>query len=307
MWTPEPLHPLTCPRCTAALARTDAACHRCGQAVALAADGARLVAAGTVCPRCSRPARPGEAYHSAIDWSDAAACPHCGSPLAAARGTAQIHEEKAEVCAPHALERLVRAEAVDGWALWDTTIDPRDPGMLLVHFRRPGDGPTADPHPRGAPAAAPEPRRMPDSDPRAPSRPADARPHPARAALPGLDRIPPLGHAWQTAHGTAAAAARPLRAGRPARAGATVAHLIWLAVRATLAVAAYAAVFAIVAGALVAYAVVRRMGWGAAGLVMLAVLAATPRRWTGGRRRKRWLKDLRKGKGLRHGVAWPGL
>lgn len=172
MWTPEPLHPLTCPRCTAALARTDAACHRCGQAVVLAADGARLVAAGTVCPRCSRPARPGEAYHSAIDWSDAAACPHCGSPLAAARGAAQIHEEKAEVCAPHALERLVRAEAVDGWALWDTTIDPRDPGMLLVHFRRPGPG-----RPRMHTRAA---RRRP-------------RPSPAgcRTAIPEIRLAPP--------------------------------------------------------------------------------------------------------------------
>ncbi|RIL11651.1 hypothetical protein DCC79_04105, partial [bacterium] len=57
MWTHDPLHQLTCPRCTAVLARTDDACHRCGQAVALAADGARFVAVGAVCPRCSRPVR----------------------------------------------------------------------------------------------------------------------------------------------------------------------------------------------------------------------------------------------------------
>ncbi len=317
MWTHDPLHQLTCPRCTAVLARTDDACHRCGQAVALAADGARFVAAGAVCPRCSRPVRPGEAYHSATDWSDAGACPHCGSALAAAGRAPQVNDEKAERCAPHALEHLVRAEAVDGWSLWDTTIDPHDPGMLLVHFRRPGQrqggshGHAEPRHgqPQAAPAGAPAASRRPSphADPRARSRPAAAERDPDPTPASGFDRARLRGWAWQRAHGVASAAARPLRSGRPARTGAKAAELVWVAVRAALAVAAYAAVFAVVAGVLVAYAVVRRMGWGAAGLFMLAVFAAAPRRWKGGRRRKRWLKDLRKGKVLRHGVAWPGL
>jgi hypothetical protein len=34
------------------------------------------------------------------------------------------------------LERIARAEAVDGWALLDTTVDPDRPGSIFAHFRR---------------------------------------------------------------------------------------------------------------------------------------------------------------------------
>ncbi len=91
------------------------------------------------CPNCGTE-YPRPAGGSAPAGGDAAgACPHCGyiqkggdrSPSAVA------YEDKTALCLPYELERVARAEAVDGWQLLETTVSEAVPGMIEAHFRRP--------------------------------------------------------------------------------------------------------------------------------------------------------------------------
>ncbi|MFN2115131.1 MAG: hypothetical protein ACK2T6_05410 [Anaerolineae bacterium] len=47
------------------------------------------------------------------------------------------YDHRSVTCLPMDLERVARAEAVDGWALLDTTIAPDSPGSIVANFRRP--------------------------------------------------------------------------------------------------------------------------------------------------------------------------
>lgn len=96
------------------------------------------------CPRCGRPMQPGQVFAGAAGLSGAAVCEGCGALLdlepvgAAAEAAAPaVYEEKAVSCAPMDVDRIARAEAVDGWALHDTTVDDRAPDRIVAHFRRP--------------------------------------------------------------------------------------------------------------------------------------------------------------------------
>lgn len=96
------------------------------------------------CPRCGRPMQPGQVFAGAAGLSGAAVCEGCGALLdlepvgAAAEAAAPaVYEEKAVSCAPMDVDRVARAEAVDGWALHDTTVDDRAPDRIVAHFRRP--------------------------------------------------------------------------------------------------------------------------------------------------------------------------
>jgi hypothetical protein len=46
-------------------------------------------------------------------------------------------EYKSVTCMPMDLERVARAEAVDGWSLVDTTVDESGSGDIRANFRRP--------------------------------------------------------------------------------------------------------------------------------------------------------------------------
>jgi hypothetical protein len=64
-------------------------------------------------------------------------------------------ERRTIACLPMDLERVARAESVDGWSLVDTTIDEDRPGGIIAHFRRPARASAAD-MPAGGAAAAGE-------------------------------------------------------------------------------------------------------------------------------------------------------
>jgi len=329
MFRLEATQPLLCPRCTAAIAADDRACRRCGQRIVLGADG-RPRADGTACPRCSRAARPGEAFVT-LSGGEADACPHCGSALEAVpvASPARAFEERAVACPPFDLEQVARAEAVDGWALWDTTVDARRPGMILAHFRRPArpgaspeawrttSGPGADrraggpirPDPRvaapyamGGPAAGNAPSTAPRSSgttagaPRARS---STTAHPGPGGVrPGVGRT----HRLLMPHAIASAATRPLwerwRELPPRSLGEILLAVVCLAIAGGL----YAAVFAIVATAVLLAWLFRGAGVLALVIVLPAVLALVVRAARAGAARSRG-KRVR----IRHrhvGQAW---
>jgi hypothetical protein len=149
---------LVCPRCAQQLPDYARTCHRCG----LRLD-------------------PGVAYFpTEPDTDDAPAAPDAtpGAPL-------PVYERKRVSCLPMDVERIARAEAVDGWALLDTTVDPDVPGSIIAHFQRP-----QRPAARGvvgAPAAAPA---QPAARQGAPSTTAPNRQSERRAAVPRAERQP---------------------------------------------------------------------------------------------------------------------
>lgn len=145
------------------------------------------------CPRCGRPMQPGQVFAGAAGLSGAAVCEGCGALLdlepvgAAAEAAAPaVYEEKAVSCAPMDVDRVARAEAVDGWALHDTTVDDRAPDRIVAHFRRPLRV-RAQPPP-AVEAAAPAPSKATGRAARAPaparSAPATTTPAPEVSAPP---------------------------------------------------------------------------------------------------------------------------
>ena len=82
------------------------------------------------CPRCGLLLQPGVAFFDGPNG------PSAPAPSAAAQ-TSEGIERKSISCLPMDLERVARAEAVDGWSLNDTTVDPEVSGNILAHFRRP--------------------------------------------------------------------------------------------------------------------------------------------------------------------------
>ncbi len=115
------------------------------------------------CPRCDRPVQAGQVFVGAAGLAGAAVCEACGAPLElepvgvpAEPAAPTVYEEKAVSCAPMDVDRIARAEAVDGWALHDTTVDDRAPDRIVAHFRRP-----LRVRPQPGPAASPatEPRK----------------------------------------------------------------------------------------------------------------------------------------------------
>lgn len=97
--------------------RTERQCPRCAASVPDAIDA---------CPRCGLAFQPGVAYF------DAGESPRAQGSAAAG----EQYEHKHVSCLPMDLERVARAEAVDGWALTDTTVDPEGSGNIRAHFRR---------------------------------------------------------------------------------------------------------------------------------------------------------------------------
>lgn len=124
-----------------------------------------LDASPGTCSRCGFRAEP-----------EAEACPRCGTTLEAraarrpelGTAAAQADVEQSIACPPAELEALARREAVDGWELVDTTIDPAQPEQLLAHFRkRAPAGP--DPSPKAGTSTGPQ--AAPGAKPRAESGP----------------------------------------------------------------------------------------------------------------------------------------
>ena len=142
-----------CPRCYAQLAPGSNSCGRCGVAVDDSLPGRRMArAAGAVgaadghCPRCDRLELDGSRFTGAVGLGPAGTCPHCGTALVHAAADDRVaYEEVSRGTDSWDLDRLTRAEAVDGWMLIDTTVDPSAPDRLLAHFRRalPTDDPRA--------------------------------------------------------------------------------------------------------------------------------------------------------------------
>ncbi len=84
------------------------------------------------------------------------------------------YEDKTMVCLPYELEKLAKAEAVDGWRLVDTTVSQAVPGMIEAHLRRPRHvsarpDPTAEGPPKRSEAASPRRRPEHKSPPTAPA------------------------------------------------------------------------------------------------------------------------------------------
>lgn len=272
----EALQPLCCPRCTAAVAADARACCRCGQELRLSADRSHLIAVGSVCPRCNRDTRAGQAFVSLTAADRPDLCPHCGSPMEYLPVTeaATAFDEKVERCPAFDLDRLARAEAVDGWALWDTTIDPAQPDRILAHFRRPArpsPAPTAArPAQAGAaqtkiptgPTHAPAPQPAPSPQPPLPAGPA-TRPQPSPEPGPAGRAAP--GELWSWEHpfrgllplalATAAAGAMlTLGLGRRRRQGWPLMLLRW-----GLAALAFVLVFSLVLGLRLAFELLRAL------------------------------------------------
>lgn len=132
-----------CPRCYAELAPGARSCGRCGVALDDGLPG-RRVAHGPFCPRCDRVEADGAGFTGVVGHGAAGSCEHCGTMLvepAADRPAADsagpiAYEEVSRATDSWDLDRLIRAEAVDGWTLVDTTVDPGAPDRLLAHFRR---------------------------------------------------------------------------------------------------------------------------------------------------------------------------
>jgi len=131
-----------CPRCYAQLAAGAASCGRCGVAVGERLPGRRMAepareGGSLVCPRCDRLEAHGARFNGAVGSGSAGACPHCGTAMVEAAPDDRVaYEEVSLATDSWDLERLTRAEAVDGWTLIDTTVDPNAPDRLLAHFRR---------------------------------------------------------------------------------------------------------------------------------------------------------------------------
>ena len=139
------------------------------------------------CSRCGFRAEP-----------EAEACPRCGTTLEARAARQPIPEAPASqsyvaqsiACAPAELEALARREAVDGWELMDTTIDPARPEQLLAHFRKTAPtapDPSAQATPRAMPRAESGPKRRAEQTRPAPLRPS---PRPKRDNRPRLGSMP---------------------------------------------------------------------------------------------------------------------
>lgn len=153
-----------CPRCYAELAPGASSCGRCGVALDDSLPG-RKVAQGPFCPRCDRVEADGAGFTGVVGSGAAGSCEHCGTMLVeapadrpAAPGAGPIaYEEVSRATDSWDLDRLIRAEAVDGWTLVDTTVDPAAPDRLLAHFRRalPAEDPRARGVLGGGAAAAP--------------------------------------------------------------------------------------------------------------------------------------------------------
>lgn len=327
MFQEQALQHLMCPRCTAPMAPGDQACRRCGQQVARTADG-RLVAAGAVCPRCNRPAQPGQAYFTATGSSPAGTCAYCGSPLEAVplEDPAAFFEEKAESCAPFDLDRVAHSEAVDGWAMMDTTVDPARPGRILVHFRRPAREVPPDviraaqarqAAARAAAVAAAAPTQIPLPASAGPTTTPAGQRQAAPFAIPGPvpgprrpQSVPGL--PWSLPLASATAVAEPLlaewRRGRMATLGDLLVGLVSL----SLAAGVFVAVFAIAMVAVILSRLFRGAGFLALLVVVPAILAivlGALRVMTGGGRAGRTGRQARRAarraqKGDRHGVAW---
>lgn len=132
-----------CPRCYAELAPGARSCGRCGVALDDSLPG-RKVAHAPFCPRCDRLEADGAGFTGLVGHGAAGSCEHCGTMLVeppadrpAANSAGPIaYEEVSRATNSWDLDRLIRAEAVDGWTLVDTTVDPGAPDRLLAHFRR---------------------------------------------------------------------------------------------------------------------------------------------------------------------------
>lgn len=132
-----------CPRCYAELAPGARSCGRCGVALDDSLPG-RKVAHAPFCPRCDRVEADGAGFTGLVGHGAAGSCEHCGTMLveapadrrAASNAGPIAYEEVSRATASWDLDRLIRAEAVDGWTLVDTTVDPSAPDRLLAHFRR---------------------------------------------------------------------------------------------------------------------------------------------------------------------------
>jgi hypothetical protein len=127
----------TCPRCTAPIAIASAACGRCGLSLEPTPDGRHVQAIGPLCPRCDRVDVPGAQFAGVTGRSVHGSCGNCGTPLVSPEALrSSAYEERAVSSAAVDLERLARVEAVDGWQLLDTTVDPAAPERIIAHFRR---------------------------------------------------------------------------------------------------------------------------------------------------------------------------
>ena len=164
-----------CPRCTAEYGVNDSSCRRCGyevgktsheglrvrasslrlqeiegrdsdvlaigQRIPVYAESSPASDSALVCPRCDRPTQADEHFWGKMGREGLDACPHCGTQMQEVpvqrKAAAETYEEKSRTTPAHDLESLVRGEAVDGWQLMDTTIDPEQPDQLLAYFRRP--------------------------------------------------------------------------------------------------------------------------------------------------------------------------
>lgn len=185
-----------CPRCSAALAPNAEACARCGLQIAQSAVAQPSPAAGLVCPRCDRIAEPGSRVVIPAGPAEHGLCPTCGTPLVLPDTQVQgAFEHKTQACAPFELDTLVRAEAVDGWSLVDTTVDTQQPDRILAHFRRtlrvaPAVGTTAQPQGKAGPvrqtatAGKPKPGRSASRESTPRPAPAEPQPAPAPTATP---------------------------------------------------------------------------------------------------------------------------
>ena len=206
-----------CPRCTAPLRHGASDCDRCGLALEPVAGSLALPAQGPRCPRCDRPAEPGAHYVGVIGRSAQGSCRHCGTPLVLSETFAQgAYEERSLACDTFDLERLARAEAVDGWHLLDTTIDPHAPGRIVAYFRR---GLSQSASPGAAESPAPGQRR------RATAAPSPGGGPPAYRPGPALERSTAAGKPdWRSAKAARRQARALRRLDRARRFDAALSH-----------------------------------------------------------------------------------
>jgi hypothetical protein len=191
MMSPTRTEPL-CPRCYAPLDPGAQGCARCGAAILRRGAQSAARADGAYCPRCDRLEEAGGSFVGETVHGTDEVCDHCGTGLVTDPSPKSAPYEERSIATPsYDLDRLARAEAVDGWALVDTTIDPRSPHRVLAHFRRglPPDDPRAKAlRTPAAPAHAATRARIEQARPQ-PARPAPkAAPAPRRAPAPSPPR-----------------------------------------------------------------------------------------------------------------------
>ena len=97
-------------------------CPRCGE---------RLPDYAVSCHRCGLRLDPGVAYFPTQVAGTARE-----AEASATKAPAAAYESKRLSCLPMDLERIARAEAVDGWQLLDTTVDTSIQGNILANFQR---------------------------------------------------------------------------------------------------------------------------------------------------------------------------